>query len=224
MKLAILNSFNFHYEMFGYIIEYCIRKNIRLDIYTICENDLGWLSFYIINYIEGNDMNYDFNNQNDKLIRFYPVNRYPINNDYDKVILTTDDDFGISDEIINDKFICIDHHITNRRKNIKTHIGIRNFKTRPELDWALPVYQLINAETKKNISKPIIACVGRFNCPKDISYFKSLFDNFENYAFAFVDRYLDSYKEIYKEYQNINCFSGLNTNQMINLLIQSFNS
>ena len=119
MKLAILNSFNFHYEMFGYIIDYCIQKNIRLDIYTVSDNDLGWLSFYIIQYIPGNDLNYDFKNQEGKLIQFYPINGYTINNDYDKVILTTDDDFNIPEEIMNDKFICIDHHMTNRRKNIK---------------------------------------------------------------------------------------------------------
>ena len=103
MKLAILNSFNFHYEIFGYIIDYCIKKNVRLDIYTVSDNDLGWLSFYIINFIPGNDTNYDFNDQEDKLIRFYPINKYAINNDYDKVILTTDDDTNIPDEIFNDK-------------------------------------------------------------------------------------------------------------------------
>jgi len=221
MKLAILNSFNFHYEIFGYIIDYCVKKNIRLDIYTVSDNDLGWLSFYIINYIPGNDENFDFNNQEDKLIRFYPLKSYVVNNDYDKIFLTTDDDNNISNEIINDKFICIDHHMTNRRPNIETHIGLRYFKNRPKLDWILPVYQLMDAETKTKISKPIITCVGRFNCPKDISYFKSLFNNFESCTFAFIDRNLDNYKEIYKECKNINCFPSLNTVQMINLLIQS---
>jgi len=221
MKLAILNSFPFHYELFGYIIDYCITKNIRLDIYTVSDDDLGWLSFYILNFIPGNDTNYDFNNQEDKLIRFYPLNKYVINNDYDNVILTTDDDMNIPDEIINDKFICIDHHMTNRRPNIKTHIGLRNFKNRPELDWVLPVYKLMNAETKKNISKPIITCIGRFNCSKDIYYFKSLFTNFDNCTFAFIDRRLEEYKGIYSDFKNINCFPALNTVQMINLLIQS---
>ena len=221
MKLAILNSFNFHYEIFGYIIDYCIKKNVRLDIYTVSDNDLGWLSFYIINFIPGNDTNYDFNDQEDKLIRFYPINKYAINNDYDKVILTTDDDTNIPDEIFNDKFICIDHHMINRRPNIKTHIGLRNFKNRPELDWALPVYQLMDADTKKKISKPIITCIGRFNCPKDLDYFKSLFNNFESCTFAFIDRRLEEYKEIYSDFKNINCFPALNTVQMINLLIQS---
>jgi GR25 family glycosyltransferase involved in LPS biosynthesis len=221
MKLAILNSFNFHYEIFGYIIDYCIQKNIRLDIYTVSDNDLGWLSFYIVHYIPGNDLNYDFKNQEGKLIQFYPINGYIINNDYDKVIITTDDDINIPDEIMNDKFICIDHHMTNRRPNIKTHIGLRNFKNRPELDWVLPVYQLMDAEQKKTISKQIVTCIGRFNCPKDISYFKSLFKNFDNCVFAFVDRNLDNYMELYKECKNINCFSALNTVAMINLLIQS---
>ena len=41
MKLAIINTFNFHFEMFGHIIEYCLKKNIRIDIYSNFNDDLG---------------------------------------------------------------------------------------------------------------------------------------------------------------------------------------
>jgi len=46
MNIAIFNSFHFHFEMFGYIIDYCNNKNIKLDIYTPMEIDLGWIVFY----------------------------------------------------------------------------------------------------------------------------------------------------------------------------------
>jgi hypothetical protein len=221
MKLAILNSFAFHYEMFGHIIEYCLLKNIRLDIYTNFESDLGWISFYILKYIPGNDKEekYYLNKQEDKLIRFYPIDKYTNDNDYTKIILTTDDDIGIKDKMITDKFICIDHHFNNRRPQIPVHISIRDFKK--NIDWTFPVYKIISVEQKKEITKPIITCIGRFNCSKDISKFKNLFNNFETTTFAFVDRHLNDYSEIYKAYPNINCYPSLNTTQMFNLLIQS---
>jgi GR25 family glycosyltransferase involved in LPS biosynthesis len=207
--------------MFGHIIEYCLKKNIRLDIYTEFSDDLGWLSFYILHYIPGNDNTYDLEKQDDKLIRFYSLNKYTLDNDYDKIILTTDDDMGLPDEAITDKFICIDHHYTNRRPKVPIHIGIRYFVNNPTLDWVIPVYKLIDIESKNKISKPIITCIGRFNCPKDITNFKNLFSNFSECTFALVDRNLEEYKEIYKEFKNMNCFPSLNTAQMYNLLIQS---
>ena len=103
MKLALLNTFAFHFEMFGHIIEYCLLKNIRLDIFTEFENDLGWIKFYIFNYIPGNEnQEYDLNKQDNKLIRFYPFNVFTSSNDYTKVILATDDDLGVPNEIINE--------------------------------------------------------------------------------------------------------------------------
>jgi len=220
MKLALLNTFAFHFEMFGHIIEYCLLKNIRLDIFTEFENDLGWIKFYIFNYIPGNEnQEYDLNKQDNKLIRFYPFNVFTSSNDYTKVILATDDDLGVPNEIINEKFICIDHHITNRRPQVPIHISIRDYKK--NIDWTFPVYKIIDIESKTKISKPIISCIGRFNCPKDISKFKNLFKNFNNFTFAMIDRHLQDYIEIYRGFSNINCFPELNTTQMYNLLIQS---
>jgi hypothetical protein len=137
MNIAIFNSFHFHFEMFGYIIDYCNNKNIKLDIYTQLEIDLGWIQFYKITLIK--------NNNN---INFIDVKTFPPNNNYDKVILTTDDDQGIPDQIITEKYICIDHYINLRRPVIITHIATRFFGTRPKLDWILPVYQLINVDEK----------------------------------------------------------------------------
>ena len=55
--IAIFSSLNYHYEMFGYIINYCKRNKHNLTIFTNTDNSLGWLEFYkiyfkvvIINY------------------------------------------------------------------------------------------------------------------------------------------------------------------------------
>ena len=45
-KIAIFNSFPFHYEMFGYIIYYCYLNRYSLTIYTEHVNVMGWFVFY----------------------------------------------------------------------------------------------------------------------------------------------------------------------------------
>jgi hypothetical protein len=46
MKLAILNSYSFHYEMYGYLIEFCDRYKINYNIYTNEINNFGYLDLY----------------------------------------------------------------------------------------------------------------------------------------------------------------------------------
>jgi GR25 family glycosyltransferase involved in LPS biosynthesis len=206
MNIAIFNSFHFHFEMYGYIIDYCNKKNIKLDIYTQLTVDLGWIQFYKSELVKNKNIN------------FIDVKTFPINNEYDKIILTTDDDLAIPDQIITEKYICIDHYINLRRPIISTHISTRFFKTRPNIDWIIPVYKLISIEEKNKISKPIIVCIGRF-CPKNMNDFVNNFHNFDNNNFLFIDRYLDS--KIYQNYKNITCMNRIDTIDMIELLLRS---
>jgi hypothetical protein len=94
-EICIINGLPFHYEMFGYIIEYCVHRKMPLDIYTEIKNNYGWLTFY--------------ENNVSSLITFYPISKYNPNNSYRRVILTTDDDPVLKDEWISDKIIAIDH-------------------------------------------------------------------------------------------------------------------
>ena len=70
MNIAIFNSFSFHYEMFGYVIDYCKKNSINLDIYTNMSSDLGWFDFYksifSINIIDYKNFLYDNNYQYQK--------------------------------------------------------------------------------------------------------------------------------------------------------------
>ena len=157
MKIAIFNGFNFHFEMFGYIIEYCLLKNFKLDIFTPFELDLGWLSFYQKFLIKDN-----------KDITIKNVKEYPIKNDYDHIILTTDDDRFFPDMLINEKFICIDHYHKIRRFNVPYHITTRKFPSRKFGDWALPVYKITdisekNSKSNVNCSSLIISIIAKYN-------------------------------------------------------------
>jgi len=210
MKIAIFNGFNFHFEMFGYIIEYCLLKNIKLDIFTQLELDLGWLSFY-----------QKFLIKNNKDISIKNVKEYPVNNDYDHIILTTDDDRFFPDMLINEKFICIDHYHKIRRFSVPYHITTRKFPSRKFGDWALPVYKITDISEKNSKSKKQVVCLGRF-CPKNMNEFSSYFGNdFENINFHFVDRHIESKLANYKTYKNVTCYNKLETQELINLFISS---
>ena len=45
-KIGIFNSFHYHYEMFGFILNYALNHHIEVDIFTNTENHLGWIEFY----------------------------------------------------------------------------------------------------------------------------------------------------------------------------------
>jgi GR25 family glycosyltransferase involved in LPS biosynthesis len=195
--------------MYGYLIDYCLTKNIKLDIYSQLDADIGWINFYKNTLIKNN-----------KLINFLDIKKYPIKNSYDKVVLTTDDDTTIPEHIFNDKYICIDHFHELRRNGINHHIGTRYFSTRPKLDWVLPVYKLITKEEKIKISEPRVVCIGRFY-PKNIKLFELNFKNFNEIKFIFIDRYINEYKSLYNKYTNITCIDRMNTEEMIQLLKKS---
>jgi hypothetical protein len=146
-RIAIFNGLACHYEMFGYIIEYCFLHNILLDIYTETYNNMGWLDFYLKAF--------------PNVFRFLPLSSYQIDNIYMKVILITDDDILFDKEFSRENVICIDHYHQIRNKSIKIHIGTRYFKTRPELDWILPVYRQMDINTKKKIAKDNILFIGK---------------------------------------------------------------
>jgi len=145
-SIAIFNSFSFHYEMFGYVIEYCSIRKIKLDIYTETKNNMGWLDFYIKKF--------------PNVFTFLHISSYKPDNSYLKVILLTDDDPLFDKLWTRDNVVSIDHSQLNRTEHIKTHIGTRYFSSRPALDWVLPVYRQMDITTKKKIGQNNIVFIG----------------------------------------------------------------
>ena len=205
-EICILNGIPFHYEMFGYIIEYCVHRNIPLDIYTETKNEYGWLTFYKNNVCS--------------LITFYPFAEYNPNNSYKRIIVTTDDDWNIKDEWIDPaKTIAIDHHEDLRKPAIKYHIGTRWFEKRPTTEYILPACRLITLEEKIASSRPAVVCIGGANTELPLEQFKKLFLNFDTIEFWFIDRKADPEK--YKENPNIHCVKQMDTTDMLDLCKKS---
>ena len=172
--ICIVNNLPFHYEMFGYIIEYCVHRKIPLDIYTETKNQYGWLDFYKMNTCS--------------LVTFYKISEYMPINKYSRIVFTTDDDNFPDKWIIPEKSIAIDHYKSIRRPQIKYHIGTRWFQERPQLDYILPAFRLITLEEKQRISKPAVICIGKANTSLEIENFIGLFPSFNSIDFWFIDR------------------------------------
>jgi hypothetical protein len=203
-EICIVNGFPFHYEMFGYIIEYCVHRNMPLDIYTETKNNYGWLRFYENNVCS--------------LITFYPISEYTPDNSYRRIILTTDDDPVLKDEWISDKIIAIDHIEDLRKPQIKYHISTRWFESRPTGDYILPAFRLITLEDKQKFSRPAVVCLGG-NTELSITKFKKLFSNFESIEFWFVDRKAEPEK--FRDYPNVHCVKQMDTTEMLDLCKKS---
>ena len=139
-NIAIFNSFPFHYEMFGYIIDYSKKNSMELTIFTNFENNLGWLEFY-----KNIFHNYNFEYKN--------ITDYDnLKNTFDITFVTTDDDYSFKTEWINDKCISIEHSHIIRRGEFKYKIATRPFITNYR-DWVLPCYELFNKSDKTNFQE-----------------------------------------------------------------------
>lgn len=204
LNICIFNSLPFHFEMFGYLIDYCKQKNYNLDIYTTDSNNCGFIKFYFHFF--------QFKN-------FFDMQTYNSNNKYDKIILTTDDDYrfhalGYNIERPLSKYgICIDHIDYNRNLTFNNHIGTRFFINYPKQDWALPVYRISDLQNKKDNHLNVIVCIGKGNIFRNIERFK----DYDKYNFIIIGRdFLESFD--YSKYTNIKLYPKLDTNAMIEIL------
>ena len=62
MKIAVYNGFTCHYEMFGYIIQFCSVNNYKLTIFTDNVNNNGWFDYYknVFSSFEFESKHYNF--------------------------------------------------------------------------------------------------------------------------------------------------------------------
>lgn len=133
-KIGIFNSFHYHYEMFGFILNYALNHHIEVDIFTNTENHLGWIEFY----------RETFNNFN--IIDFKKFNGNTAN--YLSFFVTTDDDPLFKPEWIDKNVVCLNHFYKIRTPNFKHYLNIAKFND-SLLDYTYPCYPLIDYKEKK---------------------------------------------------------------------------
>jgi len=141
MRFAIYNGFSFHYEMYGYLIQYCKAMNHEVTLY--CQRDqLKWLSFYFSMY------------------SFLWKDVSMFHSDYDVIFLVTDDDTSYSGVV--EKTICIDHFCKIRSPQYIKRITTRPFDERP---YALPIFPIFQDKKRNGADIFIIGHSDQYDIP-----------------------------------------------------------
>lgn len=171
-KILLYNGFPFHYEIIGFMLEFCNKYNIEA-VLVLNFMDHSWIDLYKSKY------------------KFDILLSLP--NDLDQylfVLLLTDDDMSFPDNLITDNVVCIDLYYKNRREAIKHHIPIAPFKEECEL-YALPIFNYINYDDKiKHLNKrlrPIISFLGYSTVHTDISSL-SIIENIHEFDIYIMSR------------------------------------
>jgi glycosyltransferase involved in cell wall biosynthesis len=157
LTIAIYNSFNFHYEMFGYIIYFCKKYNHKLTIFTPSEYSIGWLDFYKEFFKE---YNFEYKSFVD-FIQF--------KDNFDLIFVTTDDDKLIQNDWINNKYIVIQHTNNIRNHYFTNNLGIRPFRNN-YIDWCIPCFPIFNKEDKINLNERENINIAIIGGHKDYNY------------------------------------------------------
>lgn len=157
-KILLYNDFNFHNEMFGFMLEYCKDREYTPDVYFKYDY-LSYFNFY--------QTFFNFN-----IIKSFD------HNEYDMVVVLTDSDWSYKKEWINDKTICIDHWYQLRNKLIKHHIPISQFRSPYyKENFIIPTYNSIDILHYKKLVKKIdsidVVILGRAH-PDDYNDLKFL--------------------------------------------------
>jgi glycosyl transferase family 25 len=140
--IATFSSLNYHYEMFGYIIQFCYINNYKLTIFADNTNDIsGWLNYYknLFSSFEFETKHYNFFQQEKYL--------------FDLIFLTSNTDkfyFEYFDtDYLKKSTICITHQINYLYKVQEPDSGktiyVRPFKLNSDNEWFLPCF---NSEKK----------------------------------------------------------------------------
>lgn len=141
-KIAIYNSLPFHYEMYGFILNYAKNTNRFVDIYSVDMYETEWLTFYKMMF---------------KNFTIKSPEEYKPLNDYDYIFLTTDTDHSFNPEWFNDKVIVINHHYKIRNMYSHNYINVAKFNN-SNLEYAIPCYPLCYHQEKINTN--VISIVG----------------------------------------------------------------
>jgi hypothetical protein len=197
MRLAVFNSFPYHYEMFAHILDYCKNHNQEVNVYTNTTNDYGWLSYYEEVYA---------------VKEWYPIHQFHPE-DYDCVILATDDDYAYGRFWNGKTHVVVIEHGGRRQLSLpaQSFIQIRQLKLRtPPSDsntWAIPVWD--NKLYTKSDRLTVVS-VGR-SAPRDPRELQRMFSNFDDIHFIWIDRTVSCSTGV----SNIEVIRGMDTENMV---------
>jgi hypothetical protein len=198
-KIAIFNSFPFHYEMFGYILNFAKNNNYNVDIFTTTKNNLEYLDFYKKLFNNFNIIDYNL---------FSEKNKY----DYKYIFLTTNDDkqFNIKNDVNN---IISIHHKNNDEKKYKYNLTIAKLKN-TNLDYAITCYPIFYPNDK--ILNTNITIIG--NSLNKNKYILDKLYSKNKITLNIINRYKQEYNNDKFE---INNYINISTHKLMEILKKS---
>ena len=120
-EILIYNGFPFHYEMIGFMLDFCSCYNIDVSI-VLKSIDISWIKLY--------KSKYNFN-----VLESLPAEL----DTYLFVLILADDDISFPESIINKNIVCLDHCYKNRKDLIKYYMPIMPFKNNEKI-YTFPVF------------------------------------------------------------------------------------
>tara|TARA_Y100000389_G_scaffold133707_1_gene131212 strand:+ start:347 stop:1213 length:867 start_codon:yes stop_codon:yes gene_type:complete len=199
MKIAILQKLDFHLECAAFLLEMYNGNNI--DIYINLENNkFKWIEYYSTIY----NFNVIYNDFNKNILH-----------NYDKILKLTSNDNCLDDK----KIISILHlDIPKIRSccNSEKYISLTPYINGANIYYTFPIYQ---PNITSGLKSKIITMIGYYsdnNIDNDLLKFINLNNN---YTFNFII-WGGNGKKL-KNIKNVNYYSSVKTNIMINILNNS---
>ena len=200
MKIAIIGKFHFHLECAGFLLEMYNNNNNNIDIYITPRTNK-------FNHIEYYSTIFNFN------VIYNDFNKNILHN-YDKIFKLTS-----NDDCLDDKKIISILHLdgpAQRRCNSEKFISLTPYINGTNIYYIFPIYQPI---ITNGLKSKIITMIGYYddnNIDNDLLEFINLNNN---YTFNFIICGGNGNK--LKNIKNVNHYSSVKTNIMINILNNS---
>jgi mannosyltransferase OCH1-like enzyme len=196
-RIAIFNSFPYHYEVFATIIEWCKNEGHYLMILTDFKNNYGWFDFYKTHFGFDNFKNWK------KYKSYLHL--------FDLIILTTDDDKNFEDIRYDNisRTVIINHTNYYRRSERYQSINFRPYTSKNYNNWCFNTFKYDAIHTPSDKIKIFVSAMDEglnVNILKDLS---------ETCELHFVAR---NCREWFKSIPNSYYHLGIDIYEMIKLM------
>ena len=221
MNIALFQSYPFHYEMLGFIIEYCNKNNLNYTVYCNMETNKHneWKLYY--------EENFNIKIKWENILEFNHIK-------YNYIVVLTDSDSFLCnsssnkkllpDNIYNTKIITINHYGETRSPKVYKEIACR-FNGCFDINYMIPSYYQISLKEKINLLKQtdkIQICIIGGLYPKKIDYLKKIFLNYNDINFNIFMRVQDiNFNNEFCKESNVFIRIDYNIIEMMNIIKQS---
>lgn len=212
MRICLFNGFPFHYDFFGFVLEYLFaRGKDDVVVFTGTKNSMGWMDVYEKAF--------------GRPLHIRPISEFK-DTEWDYVFLLTDDDKEYKQSWTHAKVIMFEHSAIRRTPHpaVYKHMQIRHFTIRappsPEHTWTLPIWDYKCGPKRQRKPRTQIAIIGN-NLPTRPYEFIDLLPNFYDLDIVYVNRKESWIKydyEPWEEFSNFHIKLDVDASELIQII------